>query len=102
MAWDSYYRLFYEDDDDENDPENNYTYTTPPNMSESGEVIDITETDTNVDDNDASNTTQPFTPGAASTPVQPQGASAGPYHGGEAHEMSQFPQEQRGQDTDPC
>ena len=48
-------------------------------------------TDPSVDDDDESNTTQPFTPGASSTP----------YHGGEAHEMSQFPQEQSGQDTDP-
>ena len=47
-------------------------------------------TDPSVDD-DESNTTQPFTPGA----------SEGPYHGGEAHEMAQFPQEQSGQDTDP-
>ena len=49
------------------------------------------------DDDDESNTTQPFTPGASSTPYQPPG----PYHGGEEHEMSQLPQEQSGQDTDP-
>ena len=43
------------------------------------------------DDEEEGNTTQPFEPGASSTP----------YHGGEAHEMSQLPQEQSGQDTDP-
>ena len=53
------------------------------------------------DDEEESNTTQPFTPGAASTPYQPSGASAGSYHGGEEHEMSQLPPEQIGQDTDP-
>ena len=59
-------------------------------------------TDPSVDnDDDESNTTQPFTPGASSTPYQPPGASEGPYHGGEEHEMSQLPQEQSGQDTDP-
>ena len=57
-------------------------------------------TDPSVED-DESNTTQPFTPGASSTPYQPPGASEGPYHGGEEHEMSQLPQEQSGQDTDP-
>ena len=58
-------------------------------------------TDPSVDD-DESNTTQPFTPGASSTPYQPPGASEGrPYHGGEEHEMNQLPQEQSGQDTDP-
>ena len=34
MAWDSYYRLYYDNDDD--DSENNYTYTTPSNMAEGG------------------------------------------------------------------
>ena len=42
------------------------------------------------DDEEETNTTQPFTPGAASTPYQPQGATAGPYHDGEAHEMRNF------------
>ena len=99
-AWDSYYRLYYDDDDDF---ENNYTYTTSPNMADPFDDIDITDTlpDDDDDDDDESNTTQPFTPGAASTPYQPSGSSADPYHGGEAHEMSQFPQEQSGQDTDP-
>ena len=55
-----------------------------------------TENDTNLDwllehyddddDGNDDNTTQPFTPGAASTPYQPQG----PYHDGEATEMSNF------------
>ena len=72
-------------------------------MTTPGEDIDITDTADHTDptvgddDDDESNTTQPFTPGAASTPYQPQG----PYHGGEEHEMSQLPQEQSGQDTDP-
>ena len=38
------------------------------------------------DDDDDDDTTQPFTPGAASTPYQPQD----PYHGGEATEMSEL------------
>ena len=72
-------------------------------MATPGQDIDITDTADHTDpavgddDDDESNTTQPFTPGAASTPYQPQG----PYHGGEEHEMSQLPQEQSGQDTDP-
>ena len=76
-------------------------------MAATGEDIDITDTadhtDPSVgdDDDDESNTTQPFTPAAASTPYQPPGASAGPYHGGEAHELSQFSPERTGQDTDP-
>ena len=74
-------------------------------MASPWEDIDITDTadptDPAVDDDDESNTTQPFTPGAASTPYQPPGASEGQYHGGEEHEMSQLPQEQSGQDTDP-
>ena len=76
-------------------------------MASPWEDIDITDTADHTDpavhddDDDKSNTTQPFTPGAASTPYQPPGASEGPYHGGEEHEMSQLPQEQSGQDTDP-
>ena len=102
LAWDSYYTLYYDDDENEN-----YTYT--PLMASPWEDIDITDTadptdpadvDNAVDD-DESNTTQPFTPGAASTPYHLPGASAGPYHGGEEHEMSQLPQEQSGQDTEP-
>ena len=46
------------------------------------------------DDEEETNTTQPFTPGAASTPYQP----GNPYHGGEEHKMSHLPQEQSGQD----
>ena len=47
--------------------------------------VDLDDDD---DDDDETNTTQPFTPGAASTP----------YHGGEELEMSHLPQEQSGQD----
>ena len=65
------------------------------------DTADHTDPSVDDDDDDESNTTQPFTPGAASTPYQPPGASEGPYHGGEEHEMSQLPQEQSGQDTDP-
>ena len=39
MDWDSYYRLYYDNDDSEN----NYTYTTPSNMAEGG--YDPTEKD---------------------------------------------------------
>ena len=101
MAWDNYYKLYYEDDDDENDPENNYTYTTLPNMAEGGyDPTDPTNEKTplipNTGDDDDDNTepwddtskwqygedgvleripthdtdsTQPFEPGAASTPA---------------------------------
>ena len=73
---------------------------------EDTDLDDINIQDPSVDDDDddddnESNTTQPFTPGASSTPYQPPGDSEGPYHGGEEHEMSQLPQEQSGQDTDP-
>ena len=71
---------------------------------EDTDLDDIDIPDSSVDDDDDDNecnTTQPFTPGASSTPYQPPGASEGPYHGGEEHEMSQLPQEQSGQDTDP-
>ena len=44
--------------------------------------------DTNLPPPPQPDRTQPFTPGVASTPYQPQGATAGPYHGGEANEMS--------------
>ena len=56
-----------------------------------------TEIDWGDDDDDEEeevNTAQPFTPGAGSTPYQPQGATAGPYHGGEEHELSEFGDEQ--------
>ena len=39
------------------------------------------------------NTTQPFQPGASSTPYTPGAA----YHPGEAHEMTHLPQEQSGE-----
>ena len=44
------------------------------------------------DDDDDPETTQPFTPGAASTPHQPGGS----YHPDEEHEMSTFPTEDSG------
>ena len=44
------------------------------------------------DDDDDPETTQPFTPGAASTPNQP----GWPYHPDEEHEMSTFPTEDSG------
>ena len=40
------------------------------------------------DDEEEVDTTRPFQPGAASTPYQPPVAASDPYHGGEAHEMS--------------
>ena len=63
--------------------------------------MDNLDPDTEIDwgdDNDdkEENTTQPFTPGAASTLSQPQGAAAGPYHGGEEHEMAEFGSQQSG------
>ena len=55
------------------------------------------------DDEEEVDTTQPFQPGASSTPYQPTGAASGPYHGGESHEMTNFgPAEQSGfDDTTP-
>ena len=50
----------------------------------------------NDDDDEEVNTTQPFKPGAASTPYQPPGAALDPYHGGEEHELSEFGLEQSG------
>ena len=90
-VWDYYYRFYYDDDDDD-DFQNTHVYL----MTSPWEDINITDTADHTDpalgdDDDESNTTPPFTPGAASTP----------YHGGEEHEMSQLPQEQSGQDTDP-
>ena len=65
------------------------------------EEIDVnTQIDWGDDDDDEeeeeTNTTQPFTPGAASTPAQPPGAPADPYHGGESHEMTNFGPEESG------
>ena len=96
-AWDSYYKLYYEDDDDDDNSENNYTYTTPPKMAEGGyDPMDETNDKTPLipgDDDDDDDTdpwnvdlskydqdgnpidpdkTQPFTPGAASTPAGEQ------------------------------
>ena len=79
-------------------------------MAERPEVdMDTLDPDTPIDwgdDDDGEeeevNTTQPFSPGAASTPYQPPGAASGPYHGGEAHEMSNLGPEQSGiSDTTP-
>ena len=42
------------------------------------------------DDDDEANTTQPFQPGASSTPYTP----GAPYHPSEAHEMTDLPREQ--------
>ena len=53
------------------------------------------------DDEEEVNTTQPFQPGASSTPYQPPGASEGPYHGGEAIEMPHLPRERGSGDTIP-
>ena len=53
------------------------------------------------DDEEEVNTTQPFQPGASSTPYQPPGASEGPYHGGEAIEMPHLPRERGFGDTIP-
>ena len=55
------------------------------------------------DDDKEVDTTQTFTPGAASTPYQLQGATAGSYHGGESHEMTDFGPEESGiSDTPLC
>ena len=92
LGWDSYYRLYYDDDDFQN------SIYTPPRMAD---YDPTTENKTpaldialdNVDDDD--DTTPPDTPGppgAASTPYQP-GAT---YHPGEEYEMSTLPQEQSG------
>ena len=92
MTWDSYYRLYYDDDDSEN----NYTYTTPSNMAEGGYDPNNSATDktplipSTGDDDDDTGTDNtginwdetdlghvpadpdrpnPFEPGAASTPA---------------------------------
>ena len=115
-AWD-YYQIYYHEDDDDDDDD--YYYTTEnaqnkkykyTNMAGRPEVdMDNLDPDTEIDwgddDDDEEeevNTTQLFTPGASSTPYQPQGAAAGPYHGGEEHEMAEFGPEQSGiSDTTP-
>ena len=51
--------------------------------------LDHDSDDDDDDDDEKVNTTQPFQPGASSTP----------YHHGEAHEMTQLPREQSGGDT---
>ena len=64
-----------DDDDDDDDADDNFDWNTPVVL-----------------DPDDPETTQPFTPGAASTPHQP----GGPYHPDEEHEMSTFPTEDSG------
>ena len=55
--------------------------------------IHLDHDDDDDDDNEEEvNTTQPFQPGASSTPYTPGAA----YHPGEAHEMAHLPQEQSG------
>ena len=54
--------------------------------------IRIDHDDDDDDNEEEVNTTQPFQPGASSTPYTP-GAT---YHPGEAHEMTHLPQEQSG------
>ena len=56
------------------------------------------DNDDDDDDEEEVNTTQPFQPGAFSTPYTPGAA----YHPGEAHEMTNLPREQSGSgDTVP-
>ena len=87
MAWDYYYKLYYDDDDSEN------TIYTPSVMDgdydpdRDNENIDL-DIALDSDDDD----TTPGTPAAASTPYQPGAA----YHPGEEHEMTNLPQEQTG------
>ena len=91
LAWDYYYRLYYDDDEDEFvPPENqNYIYTTP--MAEGGcDHMDLTtekdplipgtgdddtdwdNTDLNQPPDDTDSTHNPFEPDAASTPADEQ------------------------------
>ena len=60
--------------------------------TEKDPLIPGTEDGNDDDDDDDPETTQPFTPRAASTPHQP----GGPYHPDEEHEMSTFPTEDSG------
>ena len=105
-AWD-YYQI-YDDEDDyyfttENDQNKKYKYT---NMAGRGDDFDLDvnniDSDTKIDFGDDDDeeeeviTTQLFQPQGASSPA------AGPYHGGESHEMSEFGPEQSGlADTTP-
>ena len=68
-----------------------------PDMEEIDPHTRVTWDDDDGDnDEEETNTTQPFQPGAASTPSQPPGAPADPYHGGESHEMTNFGPEESG------
>ena len=101
MAWDTYYRLYYNDDNE------NYTYTTPPNMAEGGydptKENETSREDHGIDnDDDNEDFSRILTdeekeewqnaPGATSTPYRPGAA----YHPGEEHEMTDLSQEQSG------
>ena len=104
LAWDYYYRLYYDDDDDDDENENeSYTYT-PPRMADDYDPTTENENenpaldialDNDDDDDDDDTTPPPGTPGATSTPYQP-GAASTPYHTGKEHEMTTLPQQQSG------
>ena len=87
MAWDSYYRLYYDDDDFENSV---YTPTAIDGDYDPDRENENTVLDQALDSDD--DDTTPGTPAAASTPYQPGAA----YHPGEEHEMTNLPQEQTG------
>ena len=97
LAWDYYYKLYYDDDEEFVPPENqNYIYTTPmaeggydPTTENENPALDIAIDN---DDDDTTPPGSPGTPGATSTPYQPGAA----YHPGEDHEMTTLPQEQSG------
>ena len=90
LVWDSYYRLYYDDDDFRN------SVYTPPTMADYDPTTENKTPALDIAlDNDDDDTTAPGTPGppgATSTPYQPGAA----YHPGEEHEMTTLPQEQSG------
>ena len=95
LTWDSYYRIYYDNDDEFVTSENQNTIYTIP-MAEGGwdnetPVLDH-DIDHDDDDDDDDTTSPPGPPGAASTPYRP----GDPYHPGEEHEMTTLPQEQSG------
>ena len=65
-----------------------YDPTTENEDTDLNRLLDNDDDDD--DDEEETNTTQPFTPGAASTPA------GDPYHGGEEHELTDFGAEQSG------
>ena len=87
MDWDSYYRLYYDDDDFENSV---YTPTAMDGDYDPDRENENTVLDQALDSDD--DDTTPGTPAAALTPYQPGAA----YHPGEEHEMTNLPQEQTG------